>query len=644
MASFAESVALGDCEVVLSAPAPGAAAAPLARARCLLRVGRPAEVAGAVADVPASLRGYGALLTARAALAQGDREGAAAALVGVKLPGEAGADARELAATLAGDVDALLAFGAKRPSALLAAAEVLRAQGDAAAAADVWRGVWTAAEPGGADRAAFEALQAAGIDPLAEPATRARRLAALQREHRAAEALELAASQPAPTTADGWIQLGEVRSAARDHAGALEAWAHAYGPPAKATGSAEGLFAYALAHARTGDYDTAGVVYRRIPVVAPKSGEADHAAFKLGYMEVDRGRCAEAAPLLEAHRAAYPASKRLDETLWWLARCADQAGDAAGADRWYAELAKARPKSSLVAGAAYWTARHRPEAEQAAALLSVARRFPDSAYAWLVHERAGTVFPAKPPLPAPALPAAVTGRPEWSRYAALAEVGLRDWAAGELAVVAPGLGAAHPLAIADAWLAVGRVDLARKLACPLAGAPGGDAPAADQRCWPQVEAASLAAAGGPVAPSVVWGVMTAESALDPTVSSAVGARGLMQLMPTLGAELHPRWFPATPYDPDALYSAPYNALLGATELADRARTLDGVLADTDVPAVVASYNAGEEPVRRWAVDRPAADVFVESVGYVETRGYVKRVLGAAMAWRAVWGDSRSSSD
>lgn len=637
--SFADAVALGDCATVLSAPAPAAPAAPLARARCLLRLGRPAEVDGALAGVRADLSGYASLLSARAALDRGDRDAAARALGGVELPGGAGVEARELAATLAGDVEALLAEGLSRPSALLAAADLLAARGQAAEAADIRRSVWARAEPGGADRQALDALLAAGIDPSAEPAWRDRRRASLQREHRAAEALALAETDPSPTTTAGWVQLGEIRSAARDHAGAVEAWSHAYGPPATAKGAAPGLFAYALAHARTGDYDTAAVVYRRLLAAAPTSAEADFAAFKLGYMEVDRGRCADAAPLLEAHRARYPASKHLDETLWWLARCADAGGDAAAADRWYGELAKARPKSSLAAGAAYWTARHRPEAEQDAALLAVAKRFPDSAYAWLVHDRLHTTFPARAPLPAPPLPPEVTARPAWSRYAALAEVGLRDWAGDELSTVAPSIGAAHPLATADAWLAVGRVDRARKLACPLAGAPGGDAPAADQRCWPRVEAASLTAAGGDVPPSVVWGVMTAESALDPTASSAVGARGLMQLMPSLGAELFPRWFPETPFDPDTLYQAPVNALLGATELADRARALDGVLSGSPIPAVVASYNAGEEPVRRWAAEGVPPDAFVEAVGYVETRGYVKRVLGAAMAWRVVWGDA-----
>ena len=63
--------------------------------------------------------------------------------------------------------------------------------------------------------------------------------------------------------------------------------------------------------------------------------------------------------------------------------------------------------------------------------------------------------------------------------------------------------------------------------------------------------------------------------------------------------------------------------------------------DTDLPAVIASYNGGEEAVRRWTPpDQPApeADAWSEDVGYTETRQYIKRVLGFMMAYRYVYGD------
>jgi len=613
---------------------------PLARARCLLRTGRGQEVAAAVAGVPDGLRGYAALLVARAAIEAGDRAGARATLEGVALPGSAGVEVALLRAVLAADVDALLALkaGPRGPEAVLEAAALL-AKTDRPRALALYRELWLDARPGGWDTQAAAALAALGEAPLDDPALRTRRLAALQAANRVEEAKALVDAAPEPTTPAGWEVLGEIRYAARDYAGALAAWRRVYGEPSAATGTQSDLFRYALCFARSGDYDTAGVVYRRVTAMNRATEDGDFAAFKLGYMEYDRGRCEAAVPLFEAHRKGWPASKHLDETLWWLARCAESTGDRASADAAYTELLRVRPKSTLAAGAAYWQARHLPEAQQGAALQLVRNRWPDSGYAWLAAERQGVTFPPQEVVAPPPFPTEVRSRPALVRFEALVQAGLRDWAAAELGVVAGELGTAHPLATADAWLRAGVVDRARKLACKQAGSAfSTTASAARQLCWPRIEPASLAMAGGDVPESVVFGVMMAESALDPSVSSAVGARGLMQLMPSLGAELHPGWFPETPYDPDALFVAPYNSLLGATELARRARSLDGLLSDTSLPAVVASYNAGEEAVRRWAGAGVDADVFVEAVGYVETRGYVKRVLGAAMAWRAVWGD------
>jgi soluble lytic murein transglycosylase len=147
-------------------------------------------------------------------------------------------------------------------------------------------------------------------------------------------------------------------------------------------------------------------------------------------------------------------------------------------------------------------------------------------------------------------------------------------------------------------------------------------------------------------PSLPYGVMVAESALKPEVTSPAGARGLMQLMPEVGATLHPTLFPHRPYDPDDLYNAPYNAALGTAELGQRARSLAGVLQTTDLPAVVASYNAGEQAVRRWLEpydEPPPFDAWAEAISYTETRRYVKRVLGHAMAVRWVYGDADPGS-
>ena len=142
--------------------------------------------------------------------------------------------------------------------------------------------------------------------------------------------------------------------------------------------------------------------------------------------------------------------------------------------------------------------------------------------------------------------------------------------------------------------------------------------------------------------------MTAESALKPWVTSPAGARGLMQLMPPLADKLHGERFPGSPYDPDQLYQPTYNAMLGVTELGQLqarfgqdARVQSLTAPHSNMPLVIAGYNGGVKAVNRWLDQSNGAvapDVFMENVGYTETRRYVRRVLGYMQTYRYIYGD------
>ena len=136
-----------------------------------------------------------------------------------------------------------------------------------------------------------------------------------------------------------------------------------------------------------------------------------------------------------------------------------------------------------------------------------------------------------------------------------------------------------------------------------------------------------------------YAIMVAESGLDPAVTSPAGARGLMQLMPEVGGELHALLYPERAYSPDLLYQPGYNASLGTSELgrlwtrfsaADRSP-------EATLAMVIAGYNAGPEAVERWLAVSPAGPldpaVFMENIGYTETRRYLRRVLGYLSATR-----------
>jgi len=104
-----------------------------------------------------------------------------------------------------------------------------------------------------------------------------------------------------------------------------------------------------------------------------------------------------------------------------------------------------------------------------------------------------------------------------------------------------------------------------------------------------------------VDPALVAAVVETESRFHPEARSAVGARGLMQLMPRTG-----RWLGATNlYDPEQNVDAGVRYL---KYLQDR---FDGNLKNA-----IAAYNGGEGNVQRYGGVPP----------FQETRSYVKKVM------------------
>lgn len=657
--TLADAVAAGDCRTLIERTDPFEAQVEtwrVPRAWCLLKLG---DADGAermlVEGKPGVLAEYGRLVRARAQVRLNNLEGALASLDGLKLPGKAGDEIRLTTAQVLakkGDVAgvraAAKALGSVGEGQILIG-KALTVSGDVEGAAAVWRDVWTAAEVGGADIEAAELLKAADAPPFTD-AERNARLGALRKNGRIDDAADLAKTltgSDAPTSA---VQLAKINLAARKYADALVQWERALGPPDKAVGSASLLFDYALTHARTGDYDTAAVVYRRVIAQHPSSAKAVFASYKLGYMAYDKNDCERAVPLFATHIASYPSSKYLDEALWFTARCHWRTKATAEASTAWSKLIASRPNSSLVPGARYWTARALGAGGDAAAekagLERVLNSYPTSGYAWFAAHHLGRTFPRVAPAERPSWPEALASRTEVKRAEALLEVGFRDWARDELAPVKGAMkGREASLAGAWAFIAAGDYRTGKSLAAPYCVKPwksGGD-PVAQQACTPRPESGIVEAVAArfDLMPLLPYGIMTAESALKPWVTSRAGARGLMQLMPKEGPRIHAELYPDRPYDADDLYSAPYNASMGTAELGLRRRSLDGVLVGTDLPAVIASYNGGEAAVRRWLEayeSPPEFDEFSEDVGYTETRKYVKRVLGFVMAYRWTYGD------
>ncbi|MFN3726074.1 MAG: transglycosylase SLT domain-containing protein [Allosphingosinicella sp.] len=115
-----------------------------------------------------------------------------------------------------------------------------------------------------------------------------------------------------------------------------------------------------------------------------------------------------------------------------------------------------------------------------------------------------------------------------------------------------------------------------------------------------------------------------ESGFRANAVSQAGARGLMQVRPGTAGDLV-RWGRANA-DPNRLNDPATNVAFGQAYmqyLRDQSGT-DGLL-----PRVIAAYNAGPAPVARWTAEsRGDGDplLYIESVPYWETRGYIPIVL------------------
>lgn len=130
-------------------------------------------------------------------------------------------------------------------------------------------------------------------------------------------------------------------------------------------------------------------------------------------------------------------------------------------------------------------------------------------------------------------------------------------------------------------------------------------------------------------PAIIFGLIRRESAFNKNAHSPVGARGLMQIMPKTGQqiarELKEKWS-----NKNKLFEPVTNVKYGAyyyKKLLDR---FGGHYA-----LAAAAYNAGPHRVNRWLpVDhKVAADIWIETIPFTETRAYVSAVLTYALIYQ-----------
>jgi soluble lytic murein transglycosylase len=145
-------------------------------------------------------------------------------------------------------------------------------------------------------------------------------------------------------------------------------------------------------------------------------------------------------------------------------------------------------------------------------------------------------------------------------------------------------------------------------------------------------------------PLFVYAVMREESWFDPAAESWVGARGLLQIMPSTGRDLA-RQVGMAAFDRADLFDPDVNIRLGTFYLSALLHELNSE------PAVALSaYNAGKRNALRWraGAEEPEeggaataqfdVDRYVAGITYRETYNYVQKVSRSWAIYRHLYGD------
>ncbi len=138
--------------------------------------------------------------------------------------------------------------------------------------------------------------------------------------------------------------------------------------------------------------------------------------------------------------------------------------------------------------------------------------------------------------------------------------------------------------------------------------------------------------------SIIYGLVRRESMFDEKAQSPVGALGLMQVMPRTGRQIARELkFPWR--SKSVLLEAPTNIKFGSYYYKQMLNEYNGHFA-----LAAAAYNAGPHRVNKWInIDRNyAADVWIETIPFKETRAYVSAVLTYALIYQRQLGAGKLS--
>jgi len=362
------------------------------------------------------------------------------------------------------------------------------------------------------------------------------------------------------------------------------------------------------------DRDAAAKYYQQVVDDFPQSADAIDAQWRVvwaAYM----GHRDDAATLLTKFLTDYPNSVYTPDTLYWLGRLAQDAGQAPEARAYYQKLQQRYPNN-------YFTL-------HAAEHLRALRRRPAASL---------PILDAIAPL-APAPHVGTAEAPEaipWvQRSVALETIAFDDSAMMELraaydATHSPMLEMAIARAATNAEHYGGAIVALRIIYPELESRRFADVP---HEVWmlsfPMAYAPAIrrAARRVRVDPMLAVALIRQESAFEKDAHSSSNAFGLMQLLPKTARPLAHRL--RLRYSEEQLFDPVYNLRLGTVYLSDLMKSFHSA------EAALAAYNAGEDRVTLWQTGQTYAELpeFVESIPFTQTRQYVEIIMRNATIYR-----------
>lgn len=133
-------------------------------------------------------------------------------------------------------------------------------------------------------------------------------------------------------------------------------------------------------------------------------------------------------------------------------------------------------------------------------------------------------------------------------------------------------------------------------------------------------------------PLFLFSVVRQESLFESFVQSSAAASGLMQIIPTTGADIARNLGWPADYTNNDLYRPLVNIALGTDYLDTQRNAFDG-----DLYAALAAYNGGPGNAHQWKNLAPNdPDLFLEVIRYSETRNYIRGIYEIFNIYRRIY--------